>query len=233
VTLGAEPKKVAILIALVVAAMVGFYMNSTSDSAPSPRVAVPVAVPAIGTTVPATAPRGRGPASAVNGGEFRPRVIGTRPEDKADPASIDPELRLDLLAKVQAVAPIEAGRNLFQFGSAPPVASLTPIPKDVPKIPVNQHPAPPPPPPVNIISDRLTAAQAPPPINLKYYGYKVSKADGHKEAFLLDGDDIIFAQENQTVKQRYKIVRIALTSITIEDTQANNTQNLSLQDLPL
>jgi hypothetical protein len=60
----------------------------------------------------------------------------------------------------------------------------------------------------------------------------VSKTDGHKEAFLLDGEDIIFAQENQTVKQRYRIVRIALTSITIEDTQSKSTQTLNLQDTP-
>ncbi len=60
----------------------------------------------------------------------------------------------------------------------------------------------------------------------------VSKSDGRKEACLLDGEDIILATENETVKQRYKIVRIALNSIVIEDTQAKNTQTLQFQDLP-
>ena len=75
-------------------------------------------------------------------------------------------------------------------------------------------------------------AQPPPPINLKYYGYVISKTDGRKEAFLLDGEDIILATENQTIKQRYRIVRIALTSIVIEDTQGKNTQTLQFQELP-
>jgi hypothetical protein len=60
----------------------------------------------------------------------------------------------------------------------------------------------------------------------------VSKADGQKAAFLLDGDDIMVVRENETVKQRYKIVRIALNSIVIEDTQAKSTQTLALQDTP-
>jgi hypothetical protein len=68
-------------------------------------------------------------------------------------------------------------------------------------------------------------------MTFKYYGYKVSKADGRKEAFLLDGDDIIIAGENDAVKLgRYKVVRIGVNSITIEDTQFNTTQTLQLQE---
>jgi hypothetical protein len=222
VTLGAEPKKVAILAGLVLAAVAGLYYNSSSDvtitlpRSPAPAAQSPLAAGASGR---ATQRAGR-PLNS----EFRPRVVGSRPDDKVDPSSIDPELRLDLLAKMQAIEPGEAGRNLFQFGQPPaPPKPVAPIPSSVPKIPVNQirppavvtHAGPPGPPP-------------PPPIDLKYYGYVVSKTDGRKQAFLLDGDNILMVSENDTVKQRYRIVKIALGTIEIEDMQAKNTQTLRL-----
>lgn len=219
---GAEPKKVAILAGIVVVGIGLYFYNSSSE--------VTIRIPA--TRSPVTAPRtavaasGRATqrsARALNS-EFRPRVMGSRPDDKLDPASINPELHLDLLAKVQSINPAEAGRNLFQFGQPPaPPKPVAPVPSNVPKIPVNQGP----PPPV-VTHNAPAGPPPPPPIDLKYYGYVVSKTDGHKEAFLLDGDNILMVQENQTVKQRYRIVRIALATIEIEDLQAKNTQTLRL-----
>ncbi len=67
-------------------------------------------------------------------------------------------------------------------------------------------------------------------MTFKYYGDKVSRSDGHKAAFLLDGDDILIVGENDTFKRRYKVIRIGVTSITIEDTQFKSTQTLQLQE---
>ena len=68
-------------------------------------------------------------------------------------------------------------------------------------------------------------------MTFKYYGYKISKSDGRKEAFLLDGEDIIIAAENDPVKKgRYKVLRIGVNSITIEDTEFKSTQTLQLQE---
>lgn len=228
--LGAEPKKVAILGVLVVVALGGLYFNSSGTSTPAPATRT-IAPTVASTTAPSVTKAKAQTTGQSNGGEFRLRVLGSRPDDKLDPKDIDPELRLDLLAKVQAVEPIEAGRNLFQYGAAPPPpAPVTPLPKDVPKIQVNNST---PAPKEQVLGETRTAPPPPPtPINLKYYGYVVSKVDGRKEACLLDGEDIVLATENQTIKQRYKIVRIALNSIVIEDTQAKNTQTLQFQDLP-
>lgn len=232
-TLGAERKKVVILVVLVVVAIGGLYMNSTgnSTSASAPHTVAPLATTATASQAAPKAARvqisGQG-----NGGEFRPRVIGTRPDDRPDPASIDPELRLDLLAKVQAVEPIEAGRNLFQYGAVPPPPGPVPaLPSNVQKIPIKPTA---PPATAPVMAQAGPPAPPPPaPINLKYYGFvKVAKTDGRREAFLLDGDEIIVATENETVKQRYKIVRIDQKSIVIEDTQGKNTQTLQLQDVP-
>jgi len=219
-TVGAEPKKVAILAGIVVLGIVLSFYNSSSHV----TITVPTPAPVASSSAPAapagrTAQRSRRPQNTA----FQPRVLGSRPDDNPDPYSINPELRLDLLAKVQAIEPAEAGRNLFQFGQPPPPPKpVQAVPSNVPKIPVNNQP----PPSVT----KLTPAgpPPPPPIDLKYYGYVVSKADGDKKAFLLDGDNILMVSENQTVKQRYRIVKIALTTIEIEDMQAKNTQTLRL-----
>jgi hypothetical protein len=227
VNLGAEPKKVAILAGLVVLGIGALYLNSSGGSTPAPatRSIAPVVNPNVASS------SAKAPKAQAGGGEFRLRVLGTRPDDKIDPKDIDPELKLDLLAKVQAVPPIEAGRNLFQYGAAPPPPGpLKPLPTGVPPIAIKPVVAPP---PAQVSAVVGPPAPPPPaPINLKYYGYVVSKTDGRKQACLLDGEDILLATENQTIKQRYKIVRIALNSIVIEDTQAKNTQTLQFQDLP-
>jgi hypothetical protein len=228
--LGAEPKKVAILGVLVVGAIGGLYLNSGSSTpAPVARTTAPVITTSSAVRSVMKTTKGQ-TASQSNGGEYRPRVLGSRPDDVL-PTDVDPELKLDLLARVQAVEPIEAGRNLFQYGAAPPPPAPITLPKDVRKIEIAKPPA-----PVTttqVLGESRTVPPPPPtPINLKYYGYVVSKTDGRKEACLLDGEDIILATENETVKQRYKIVRIALTSIVIEDTQAKDTQTLKFQDLP-
>ncbi len=235
--LGAEPKKIALLGALLlgVAVIVYFnYFSGDSSAPPPPRPAVQVAA------TPASPPPARTPESAISrddrrrakqnlsAGEFTFRQ-GTEPgEDKPDPSTIDPTLRLDLLAKLQQVEAPASMRNIFQYGAAPPPPSEKPLelPKGTQKIAINGKPAspqpggPPPPP----------AAPRAPPMTFKYYGYKVSKSDGRKQAFLLDGEDIIIAGENDAVKAgRYKVVRIGVNSITIEDTQFKSEQTLQLQ----
>lgn len=238
-TLGTQDKKKVALLGLLVVVIAGsLYYNSTSSDSGS-AATTPVRVP----RVPASTDEIIEPAGATRTSdtsaktsrtgitEFHPRVLGNRPGDKIDPNGIDPKLRLDLLAKVQAVEPIEAGRNLFQFGQQPVADKPLPeVPKNVQKIQISDTQRVPPPVPAGPTGP--PKPPPPPPINLKYYGYSVSKADGHKEAFLMDGDDVLLGAENQTLKQRYRIVRIALNSIDIEDTQFKNTQTLKIQDLP-
>lgn len=137
-----------------------------------------------------------------------------------DPATIDPTLRLDLLTKVQDVTLQGGARNIFQFGSAP--MPKTPEPKIIPKpvaatpIPVNAKPAEPVKPP-------------PPPIPLRFYGYSQARP-GEKRAFFLDGEEIIVATEGELVRRRYKIVRIGINSVVVEDTQSSSQQTLPLQE---
>ena len=223
---GTERKKVVFLGVLAVVAAYLLYTNlfSTPSSAARTRVSlqpVPEAMPVPGVTTPAARSTPGTAKSRRTTSEFRPSF---KTKD-LDVNTIDPKLRLDLLAKVQAVEMGAAQRNLFQFGAAtaPPSAVRDPG-KIVPLTPVQiaqrqaqLNPGPPQPPP-------------PPPITLKYYGYAAQRADGRKRAFFLDGDDIFVAAEGEMIKRRYKVVRIGVSSVEVEDTQFNHTQPLPLAE---
>jgi hypothetical protein len=160
--------------------------------------------------------RGAGSSSIA---DFHPTL---KLDEGADVSKIDPTLRLDLLAKVQQV-PMEGGsRNLFEFSQPPP----PPVPKVIVKPgPLGpQQPPPPAPPPVAVKND----PPPPPPIPLKFYGYAGTTRDGVRRAFFLDGDDIYTPAENETVKGRYKIIRIGVNSAVVEDTTNHNQQTLPL-----
>ena len=150
-----------------------------------------------------------------------------RPEDTLDPTTIDPTLRLDLLAKVQSVNLEGGGRNLFQF-SAPPAP---PLPKEEPKLMPKVGPKPP---PSKEQAEKAKPADPPKPppapINLKYYGYSATRPNGLKTAFFLDGDDILVAAEGETLRRRYKIVRIGVNSVVVEDMESKHQQTLPLQE---
>ena len=216
------------LAGLIVTAGLVYYFESADSSSPAPgpsrRSAVVgepvVATPAVRQKAKAERRRETN-ASLIK--EWKPRLGVQNPDERPDPATVDPRLRMDLLAKVQTVEAGAPGRNLFTFGAAPaPVKATPPAPPVIHVTdahpPATAPPGPPQPPP----------APTAPPMTFKYYGYKVSKSDGHKAAFLLDGDDILIAGENDTFKRRYRVVRIGISSITIEDTQFKSTQTLPL-----
>ena len=225
---GAEPKKIAALVGLAGLAAYLLYSNLFTSPASSSGTAVETRVgrqTAADSAVTAAAQTAATPARSSAGRkntsqEFRPPYK----RKGVDTSTIDPRLRLDLLAKVQAVELAPAERNLFMFGAATPVAPvLDPgkiIPKTQAQIQAEQarlNPGPPAPPP-------------PPAITLKYYGYTAQRADGRKRAFFLDGDDIFVAAEGELIKKRYKVVRIGVTSVEVEDTQFNHTQMLPLAE---
>ena len=49
-------------------------------------------------------------------------------------------------------------------------------------------------------------------------------------AFFLDGEDIIVTWEGDMIKNRYKVVRVGVNSVEMEDTQFKSTQTLQLQE---
>jgi hypothetical protein len=232
VKLGAEPKKIALLAGLLVAAVVIFYMqmNSTPD-APAPRTSAPPKTPPAARQLRATEddlPEGRSASRARVSQqrltEFRPTLKRSNPNEALDPTKIDPTLRADLLAKVRGVQYSGVERNLFQFGApkpkAPPAVNPTgPLPKPAPKPgePGGPEAAAPPKP---------TA----PPLTMKYFGFVNRPGDPHRRAFLLDGEDVFVAVEGELIKRRYRVVRIGVNSLVVEDIEFKSEQTLPLQE---
>lgn len=246
--LGAEPKKLAILGVLALGAVYSFYTNVLSGpdipqsarSTPSAR-AVPGLPQPSSPAQQATQTRLEQRKMILGRqsvGEFRPTLKFGK-DDRPDPMKVDPTLRLDLIAKLQNVT-VEGGmRSLFEMGTAPPPKPTGPDPKiDVKKGGIagksgkggvetagavaepgakSADPSKPP----------------PPPIPLKFYGYTASKVPGaRKQAFFLEGEDIFVVHEGDLIKRRYKVVRIGLNSVTVEDTQYKHQQTFPLEEPP-
>src|SRR5438876_10748263 len=122
--LGAEPKKIAWLGGLVVVG--GYILYTNVFSSPDTETKKTPARPAGAVSAPVPAPnvgRAKVPVRGT-GREFRP-TLKFRPEDKPNYATIDPTLKLDLLAKVQSVEVQGGSRSLFQFAAAPVAAPDT------------------------------------------------------------------------------------------------------------
>ena len=238
---GAEPRKMAVLSILGLALCYVVYDNvlsGPSDAGPA-KSAAPVAVPAGGQrpaapnvktmAAPTLGKRGR------TAQDFRPS-LRPRTDEVRDPATIDPSLQMELLAKLRTVTYTGAGRNLFEFsGVAPDAGPTTPDPKIIPgrkpvaKVeraqaiyPKYEPPAPPPPKP------------RAPPITMKYYGFVSNSGRvANRKGFFLDGEEIIVVSEGELIKSRYKVLRIGLTSAEMQDTQfADDRQQLPLVEEP-
>jgi hypothetical protein len=228
-------KKVAFLAVLGLVAVYLLYTNvfsqpdrggppepQESTRASAPALPGPETTPAQSTprTEAVRAPGSNRSAASGRGEEFHPVLHSKRSEDRIDPMTIDPILRLDLLAKVQGVEQAGGSRNLFQYGPPPVKETLKgPEPKVVPN-------------PVAKADDaaKPAAPPPPPPINLKYYGFSTPRNNGKKMAFFLDGDEISVAGEGDTVKKRYRVVRIGVNSVTMEDMESKRQQSLPLTE---
>ncbi len=226
--LGAEPKKALILAGLLLVAAYIFYSNSTSSDAPqssTPPVRAPQpAASAVPGEAREEAPRGSRESSRLSRQEFRPSLKPRRPEDRLDPATADPTLRLDLLERLRRVKFTGGTRSLFEFSQAPPPpkAPEAKILQKVARKFMGPLPPPPPAPPTPILKPQA------PPIPLRFYGYVTASRGGSRRAFFLEGEEIHVAGEGQLVKKRYKVVRIGVNSVTMEDTQFEGRQTLPL-----
>jgi len=189
VNIGAENKKqVRWMIALLaVALLVGIYnfVDFGTSSANSPA-----------------------PASTSAGNQQKKPALA----ETADNGTLDPRLRLDILAASQSKKYEAGGRNIFRMEEKPPelAASVRTRPPFGPDPP----PTPTPPPP-------------PPPIPLKFYGF-ASKPTEPKKIFLFDEGEVFVARQGDIVERKYKVIQINNTSVVIEDVLNSNKQTIPL-----
>jgi hypothetical protein len=231
--IGAEDKKKLYFLAVLgVGALYGMYSAFSGPSVPAYKPAPAAARPDVLSEQSAPSSESGPPRSrsrVVRSEEFHPMLRSKRKEDQVDPFTIDPEIKLNILAKLQDVPAAGSGRNLFQFGAPAPVA-LPKGPEPTVKVAARligpplvgppPPPAPPGPPPV----------VPPAPFGAKYYGLATQASNGRKRAFFLDGEDIIIKAEGETVKGHFRVVRIGMTSVVLEDTNDKRQQTVQIAE---
>lgn len=233
VKIGAEPRKVGILVALLVAA-VGIYFYNSRDSAGT-GTSAKAAAPARPTLKQAlqnsqspeaeVEPVSKGASTTQSSNvarEFRP-TMKHKQDETVNPELFDPTLRTDLLDKLASVKIGSAQRSLFDFAPAPLKAPdpRTVVEKEEPRMIGPEPPPPPPPPPVK---------PPPPPITLKFYGRALPLKDGVKRVFCLINDEVKVPAEGDVLQRRYRIKSITPTSVLVEDLQNNNQQKITIEE---
>jgi hypothetical protein len=196
---GAEDKKkLAVLGVVGVVALGAGVYLYTQLSEPSPA---PVAAPVIASTPAAPGGKSSGSGAAL-------KNVGTTA------AQLDPTLRMGPMLVTEALVYSGGGRNIFSASSVP-----VEIPKAI--APARPKAALPPPPMVP------QGPPPPPPIDLKFFGTS-SLENGHRQAFLLHGEDVFLAADGDIVQRRYKVLTVSANSVLVEDMTNNNRQTLPL-----
>jgi hypothetical protein len=127
-------------------------------------------------------------------------------------STLDPRLRLDILAVSQNKKYEAGGRNIFRMEEA----KIPAVDASVRKGPMGPEPPPTP-----------TPTPPPPPIPLKFYGF-ASKPNEPKRIFLADEGEVFVARQGDIVERKYKIVQINNTNVIIEDVLNSNRQTVQL-----
>jgi hypothetical protein len=158
-------------------------------------------------------------SSAQAAAPSAPRVTvrqGARTGKKPRVESLDPTLRLELLATSEQTQYQGSGRNIFVSQAEveipkPGAPGVTDQNKDGDQ----RGYRPPAPPPQT-------------PIPLKFYGF-ASEPGEPKKIFLLLGEDVFVAGEGEIVDRRYKVIRITPTMVEIQDVvNSGPPQNIPL-----
>jgi hypothetical protein len=141
---------------------------------------------------------------------------GTRADGgKAEP---DPS-RIDLarLETPRPIAPL-GKRDLFDFGVPPTVP--TPEPTPPPPSEVAEMA----PPPVTVATP-----PPPPPLNIKYIGALEDKKGLKVAMFLNERKEVLTGQPGQMVANRFRVVRIGLESVDIQELGSDQTRRIPLK----
>ncbi len=128
--------------------------------------------------------------------------------------SLDPTLRLDLLAASEHTMYEGSGRNIF-------ISQAEAIPQ--PKGPGVTDPK-----KAEDSMYHVPTLPPPPPIPLKFFGF-ASQPGEPKKIFLSEGEDVFVAGEGEIVNRRYKVIRIMPNSVEMQDVvNSGPTQNIPL-----
>ena len=220
--LGGSPRQMATLGVLAVMLVVAYFLNRNPSGPPAATPQRPVlAPPPVAVTKAPPVTRRTSSRISKSGEDWHPSM---KLPEGTDVSKIDPTIHFDLLPKFRQV-PMEVGSrgSVFAFGQPPP----PPAPKVDPIKPGALAASAQAPKPEDTKPVKPLPPQAP-PIPLKFYGYSTPARGGGKRAFFLDGEDIDVVTENDVIKNRYKVIRIGVNSVVVEDMNFKSQQTLPL-----
>ncbi|HKI26746.1 MAG TPA: hypothetical protein VKA07_10495 [Candidatus Sulfotelmatobacter sp.] len=169
------------------------------------------------STPPTSSAEAAGPAAirvSTHGG-----AAGAKSLKKARTETLDPTLRLDLLASSELTQYEGTGRNIF-VPQAEEVKIQTPLRNGTIDHKTTEAAAPP-----TYVPPAIPVA---PPIPLKFYGFANQPGEPRK-VFLEEGEDVWVAGEGEIVNRRYKVIRITPNSVSIQDVvNSGPPQNIPL-----
>lgn len=206
----AKGKLLALVILVPLCAWL-VYRNMISPASPNVSASLPQGASAAAKSAEGQKTNSRGSAS-VPGTPRNARKERNQTMSPQELAAMDPTLRLDLLEQSRQVKYEGASRNIFELYTPPP-----------PPQPAAARPT----------SAPVTPqAAGPAPVNIpwKFYGVAVRPGSYQKKAFLTNGEEIFIGEEGSLIAKRYKIVRIGVNSIELEDTQSKQNRQLPLQE---
>lgn len=233
---GAENRKKTIAAGVLgtcaLIAVTYFLWTQFGDSGPTPPPSIAPIAPiakSMDANSAALAEADRTPASAVAANAAsRPAALptgnaaGVAAKKLANSsASLDPTLDQSAMLRTEHLVYGGSGRNIFSA-----IYVVPPPPMEKVKFPIRKDTSNQPGPAV--IIKQATCPPQCPAINLKFFG-TATRANGTRQAFLLQGDDVFLASQGDIVARKYKIVSISANSLQVEDLANNNTQTLPLQ----
>jgi len=128
----------------------------------------------------------------------------------------EPELRLDLLEKLQKLDyPAGSHRNIFSAVALP----VEPTPEQ--KARMHQYPIvnrPPPPPPVQV--------------SAQFFGYASMPSSPRRVAFFLNGDDVLVVQEGSVFMGRFRLDKIGNDSADVEEVSSGRHASVPMVQPP-
>jgi hypothetical protein len=128
----------------------------------------------------------------------------------------EPELRLDLLEKLQKLDyPAGSHRNIFSAVALP----VEPTPEQMARM--HQYPIvnrPPPPPPVQVPA--------------QFFGYASMPSSPRRVAFFLNGDDVLVVQEGSVFMGRFRLDKIGNDSADVEEVSSGRHASVPMVQPP-
>jgi hypothetical protein len=152
----------------------------------------------------------------------RSQIGGGVPQVSADakfvPLSVqEPQLRLDLLAKLQKEESLAAHRNIFNATPPPPELTLEQKKEQARRYPT--VPAPTPPPPVQVPGE--------------FFGYAVRPApSGTRFGFFKNGDDVLVVAEGDKFLSNYRLIHIGNDSADVEEISSGRHARVAMVQPP-